>query len=236
MAYEHYILTKFNLGLYSNPNKRRVKVKPDVWMEHRLSLFEKVTLSSIKNQSCQNFSWLLLVDKHTPEKFIRRMEDFNYSNIKICCNDWEITNGNFDIITTRIDNDDAFHVDFIKEIQHKYAELDGESKPFGISFPLGYIMDLKFNQIIVQKCRTNNCPSLVAMGDKQNFKTCRVNHSRFPSKFRTFFIHKSEPFWLVTIHSHNLRNHRLRKHFRKSQEKNIPDSILLKFGISKSRK
>lgn len=239
--YRHYILTKFNTGLYSNLDKR-IKIKPNVWMEHRLSLFEKFTLPSMMNQSCQNFSWLLSVDKQTPEKFIYRIRDFGYQSIKICFDSFEMNintyeHSNFDIITTRIDNDDAFYVDFVKEIQCEYAKLVNESRPFAISFPLGYAMDLKSNQAIIFKSFKNNCPTLVC--NNQNFISVRgCEHVRISSRYRTFYIKEFEPYWLLTIHSHNLCNQRIkqnRANWKKKKVK-ITNSILSKFGITNVRK
>jgi hypothetical protein len=252
-TYKHYILTRFNAGLYSNPISVPPRLKNlDDWLKHRLILFEKFTLPSMMNQSCQNFSWMLLVDKLTPEKFIYRIENFGYSNIRICYTSTDIysptisntqmwgidtyEHSNLNIITTRIDNDDAFHVDFVKEIQRKYAKLVNESKPFIISFPLGYVIDLKVNQIISYGYRRNNCLSLVASCNKKNFMSvfCCSPPGLF-SKYKTFFVHKSEPYWLIIIHSQNLGTQKLLQRFTKPRQK-ISNSILSTFGISKSGK
>lgn len=243
MAFKHYVLTKFNLGLYSNPDKR-IKIKPDVWMEHRFQLFEKYTLPSMVNQSCQNFSWLLLIDKQTPKRFIDRIENFGYSNIKICYKDWRITtckHHDFDILTTRIDNDDAFHTDFIKKIQCEYIKQI-DSKPFVISFLSGYLMDLKSNKIILRNWNTNNCPTLVTSGKQGVFKSVRSDHTKLRTKYKTFHIQRFEPYWLLTIHSQNLCNDKmLRKYLSASKKKKkkkmrkISDSILQEFGILKSK-
>lgn len=247
MAYKHLILTRFNAGLYSKPDKRKFK-KLDAWMEHRISLFENFTLPSIMNQSCQNFSWRLLVDTLTPKKFIRRIENFGYSNIKICYTGisiysrtlsdaqvWGIDtykHDDFDILTSRIDNDDAFHVNYVKEIQNSYTKLVNKSKPFVISFPLGYDMDLKLNRIRKHNYRTNNCLTLVVSCNKQDFRSVFCYYPpALMAKYRTFPIRKSEPYWLIIIHSQNLGNQKYRKGFTDWDRMKITDSILARFGI-----
>lgn len=248
MAYKHYILTRFNAGLYDESFKLKDKISPDAWMEHRLALFEKFTLSSIMNQSCQNFSWILLFDEKTPKEFIHRIEDFNYANIKIHYTDtniysFDISNSeiwgietynhnNFDIITTRIDNDDAFHFNYINAIQEKYSDLISETKPFVISFPLGYILDLKSNRIVVYKYAINNCPSLISSCSKQNFKSVFCHfHAELVTKYKTFFIRKSKPYWMVIIHSQNLSIRKLLIRFNKLIKEDMSDLIKSKFGL-----
>lgn len=245
MGFKHYILTRFNAGLYSKPNK----IDLNIWMEHRLSLFEKFTLPSMINQSCQNFSWLLLIDKLTPKKFIDKLENFKYSNIKICYTDvsiyssniddpkiWEIAlckQDNFDIITTRTDNDDIFHKNYVEEIQRKYSKLLDIEKPFVISFPLGYVLDLESRQIVPFNYPGNNCPSLVSLGNERDFKSvfCFV-HTLIRKRYKTFIVQKSKPFWLNIVHSKNLGS-ACRQHFCRSKNRKTLDSILLEFGITK---
>jgi len=70
--FRHYILTRFNTGLYRRTEG--LTVSPDEWMEHRLRLFTSLTLPSIRGQSCQDFTWLVLMDRRTPERDIRTLE------------------------------------------------------------------------------------------------------------------------------------------------------------------
>lgn len=57
MKFKHYILTRWNLldsktDIYNNP----LIENPERWMQHRMELFEKYTLPSLKSQTCQNFT------------------------------------------------------------------------------------------------------------------------------------------------------------------------------------
>ncbi|MBE3101816.1 MAG: hypothetical protein IMZ47_06050 [Firmicutes bacterium] len=251
MSFKHYILTRFNAGLYGTPDtlSKQNKIDPDAWMEHRLLLFEKFTLASIKNQSCQNFSWLLLMDGLTPKRFIQRIEKFNYPNIKICYTDVSIYSSNmgdpkiwgievykqndFNIITTRIDNDDVFHKDYVKEIQCQYTKALTVVKPFVISFPLGYVLNLETGQIVPYTYGGNNCPSLVSLGNEQDFKSVFCcEHTAIRKKYKTFTVQESKPFWLDVVHSRNLGT-AVRQHFHKSKDRKMLATVMAEFGIKK---
>ncbi len=58
--FRHHILTRFNTGLYKRAAE--LTVSPQQWMEHRLRLFTTLTLPSIIGQSCQDFTWLVLME------------------------------------------------------------------------------------------------------------------------------------------------------------------------------
>jgi hypothetical protein len=62
--FKDYITTRFNAALYSPEAK--IRISADEWMQHRIRLFTRFTLPSIMSQSCQNFTWLVLVDRQTP--------------------------------------------------------------------------------------------------------------------------------------------------------------------------
>jgi hypothetical protein len=79
--FRHYILTRFNVGLYIAGAE--LNVSPQQWMEHRLRLFVALTLPSIAGQSCQDFTWLVLMDPQTPEPFIRSLESCGYPNMRL---------------------------------------------------------------------------------------------------------------------------------------------------------
>lgn len=61
----HYLLTRFNLALWIE-DKNGAAIDREEWLKRRMALFETFCLPSVKNQSCQNFSWILLVDANTP--------------------------------------------------------------------------------------------------------------------------------------------------------------------------
>lgn len=208
--FSHYILTRFNAGLYKRGAE--LSVSPGQWMEHRLRLFTLLTLPSIMGQSSQDFTWLILMDRQTPDSDIRTLENAGYPNMKLIYpapgkSPWlqGIASGEYDLITTRIDNDDAFHRDTVQTIQQTWrTEREHRSKPWLIVFPFGLILDLPTRQACLMEYRANNCPSLIEDG-REPRTIWQWDHSRIPAEVRRRCI-QDKPYWLQTVHSQNLRN------------------------------
>lgn len=134
MELQHFLLTRFNLLLWRQ-DKEGGKVRTTKWLEHRFLLFEKYCLPSIKNQTCQNFEWIVLFDSMTPERFKARIE----SHQKECPqlkpvfvepeNGWrfaEIFRTEIvkrliakRVISTYLDNDDALNVRFVEDLRQR---------------------------------------------------------------------------------------------------------------------
>ncbi|HNS20154.1 MAG TPA: glycosyltransferase [Sedimentisphaerales bacterium] len=208
--FRHYILTRFNTGLYG-PNPR-IRVAPDEWMDHRMRLFTTISLPSMAGQSCQNFTWLILMDGQTPEHYIRALERAVCRNMKIIYLDpgqprWlrDLAPGPYDLITTRMDNDDAFHRDAVQAIQDAWRAKHAEqTKPWLIVFPFGLILSLADRKMYVMEYWFNNCPTLVE--DSHDPGTVyRWQHSEIPPTVPRHFL-KDRPSWLQVVHSQNLLN------------------------------
>ncbi|WP_443688946.1 glycosyltransferase, partial [Paraprevotella xylaniphila] len=84
----HYLLTRFNLPLW-NKDKRGLVTRDEVWLEDRCRLFEQYTLPSVLQQSCKDFTWVVLFDGDTPPVYRERVkgwaercENFKYVPVK----------------------------------------------------------------------------------------------------------------------------------------------------------
>jgi hypothetical protein len=138
----HFIVTKYNLSLYSDPDRRyQVGGDPDRWMEQRFRLFSTFTVPSLMGQSRQDFTWFVFVDQKTPAGFIQQLEDVaaGFPSMRLVPLDRrqvefltsEVRHSGARVaITSRIDNDDAWHKDYVRYVQ------DGE-------FPLGTLVDFQ---------------------------------------------------------------------------------------------
>ncbi|MBP7051438.1 MAG: hypothetical protein KBE65_10525 [Phycisphaerae bacterium] len=208
--FRHYILTRFNADLYDPAAK--LKISREEWMDHRMRLFTTITFPSLAGQSCQDFTWLLLMDRRTPEHYLRVLEGAGYPNLKLVYCDpgrapWlqDLEPGGHDLITTRIDNDDAFHRDAVKAIQDAWRAKHAEqTKPWLIVFPFGLILDLADRKMYVMEYWFNNCPTLVE--DSHDPGTVyRWQHSEIPPTVPRHFL-KERPSWLQVVHSQNLLN------------------------------
>ncbi|WP_051227980.1 glycosyltransferase [Gillisia sp. JM1] len=59
--FQHYILTRFNLRAEDwTTTKNNEKVLTEEWLEERFDLFENYCFSSVRNQTNQNFKWLVV--------------------------------------------------------------------------------------------------------------------------------------------------------------------------------
>jgi len=208
--FKHYILTRFNTGLY-NP-KTLVQIPPDQWMEHRLRLFTTIAYPSIAGQTCQNFTWLILMDRQTPDRYIRELESSGYPNMQLIYPvDGQIAwlqgfaPGRYDLITKRIDNDDAFHRDAAKTLQATWRTQHAErQKPWVMIFPFGLIMDLTDRRVWFMEYWINNCPTLVESSENPG-TIWQWYHYQIPRKVKKHYI-EDKPYWLQMIHTQNLQN------------------------------
>ncbi len=113
-------------------------VLTDEWLKHRLNIFNNYCLPSVVSQTNRNFLWLIYFDSTTNETV--RQQNANLENqypglIKIiyadgyndflkrnCSDILSFCSGEEDhVITSRLDNDDIIHKDFVKKIQENYS-------------------------------------------------------------------------------------------------------------------
>lgn len=139
--FNHFIITRFNLKqtIWVN-DKLGDTVNDEHWLNERFALFEQYCFPSIKNQTEKQFKWLVYFDSDTPGIFKQKNEhlqrifksyipiyvasfsEFETKLPQTICELKEATK-NY-VITTRLDNDDAFHKDAVKVIQNHFIEED----------------------------------------------------------------------------------------------------------------
>lgn len=142
----HVVATKFGIGVFN-----------EQWLEYRQELFEVLTLPSMDAQSERNFVWILGIDRDMPERFRSRMDeiastrpyirllelelfgDFEPEVIEWCRKE-AAAQGKGHILSTRIDNDDALHVDLVGELHRHARALLGERRalPAAITATTGF--------------------------------------------------------------------------------------------------
>jgi hypothetical protein len=120
-------------------------------MDHRLRLFERFCFPSIESQTEQNFTWLVFLHPRTDRSDIRRLArlqnrrffemafteqcDKQYLSSIAC----SYADADDLLITTRFDNDDALHSDYMRRVQKTLA---GTSIRW-LNFDQGLRMDYK---------------------------------------------------------------------------------------------
>jgi hypothetical protein len=209
--FRHYIITVFNMSTY-DPASPIFKTA-DKWTEHRIKLFATFTLPSVIGQTCQNFTWFLLVDERTPWLYKQMLESIKYKNLKIlytqCANIdhvhickkilENIEPGDYDLITTELDSDDAIHRDTVQKIQYWYAP---RPESWMIVFPHGLILDLPEKQLFVMEYQ-HHLPTLIENTFNAQTVYYREN-SEIPVKVREHIF--GTPYWLQVVHSKNAGN------------------------------
>lgn len=143
--FHHFILTRFNIQLFRH-DKHGHAIDSKSWLEERINLFETYTLPSIIGQSCQDFTWILLVDSKTPAVYRERLMDYRKQCPQITyisCEGkygWRFANIFQQVVgkllkekgakvgdhclTTYFDNDDCLNKDYIKDIHDILLQND----------------------------------------------------------------------------------------------------------------
>lgn len=129
----HILTTRFNIVWKAGP------VTDTKWMNHRMELFERFCVPSVREQSSKKFHWLILIREGTPQKNKHQIENLVSGcpfPVKILETPttgdvWSIhdkvVNGyleNIDvdwIIASRVDNDDALGIDYIAKMQQSFS-------------------------------------------------------------------------------------------------------------------
>ena len=211
-SFEHFIITRFNV-----PLPWASRGWDDNWLKSRIRLFEDFCYRSVMGQSCQAFKWLVLFDQQSPE-YLRDLVDkyseyenfvpvymSTFSQEELC----NIIREHLDklpeyLITTRLDNDDAIHKDFISVVQQHF---DAQELLF-LNFLKGYRWHE--GKIYSKDLSSNMFLSLVEKIQKnENFKSvCCGNHTRI-NEVGTILDISGFPAWLMVIHDDNLLNKRV---------------------------
>lgn len=206
----HYLITRFNTGLYrrkGQKTRRGAVIEPEKWMIERFRLFEKYTVPSILNQSCKDFTWLVGFDRATPMAYIMRAKE--YCTVLLGDNTRQeaikhIGSGGT-VITSRVDNDDALHTDYIGNVQSFYHRKQRS----GIYvFPVGWIYKPSGDKLYHVRYPRNpflsrveknvkNLKTVYEWGHVELFKKKAVKFTRIEGKGH---------MWLQVIHKSNLAN------------------------------
>ena len=206
--FDHWLVTRFNVPFNSYPGRST----NSVWLEHRLSLFEKYCLPSVSCQSCQEFRWLVLFDYQTPlgimSKILTQQRDFPFYPLLVGT-DWiresasylaRISRSGY-LLTTRLDNDDAIHQDYMKVMQAGFRE-----RPFEfLEFPWGLKLEESRRKLYKLKYKSNPFLTLVERVT-DNVKTVYCCNHRQAAKFGPIRQLKLKNAWLQIVHLQNLMN------------------------------
>lgn len=215
--FDHYLITRFNLR---NPEwavtKNNESLLTDEWMQDRLWLFRNFCFPSVAAQSTKNFKWLIYFDTTTPEKYKTEIEQLvsDHNNILVFYIDGM---GNFYpeiqkyisehskskpfLITSRIDNDDTIHKDFILEIQKQFKSQEYRV----IDVIKGYSLQVKPTVMLGKKEHIFN-PFISLIERNENPQTIWSNDHNIWKKERRITQVTHKRLWIAVIHEKNKVN------------------------------
>lgn len=218
---KHFIGTRFNLkSVEWKTTKSGNLVLTNEWLDQRFYIFENYCLPSIKNQSNLNFKWCIFFDSDTPEKYKQKI--FSISRefpviypifiesmeiLKESFKDFiikNISNTDSHIITTRIDNDDIIHQDFVAIIQSLFQPkalcVIDMQKGYQVS------VDTQYPEIRLYTHPFNAFISVV-----ENTKSFDTVFSRMHYGWKnekSIISYKRKRMWMELSHRENYVNHR----------------------------
>jgi hypothetical protein len=213
---QHFVITRFNLrAAYSGTDRQGLQVLGPDWMRERIDLFERYCLPSMVHQVNQNFTWLVLLDEATDPEFVARVESHQAGfpamrtlRLPPIEDDREIGQRVTELVqdrtelllTTRLDNDDAFHERAVETLQAK-----ARKKREFLNFRVGWTQDgttawLRFHKyghfITLAEPRTRE-PFLTVHNGLAHGRSKQLAPVRQIAR---------EPFWLETVHGRNVMN------------------------------
>lgn len=223
--YRYFILTRFNLALWSK-DKNNQPTRTIEWLEQRFKLFETFCLPSVNNQSEKDFKWIVLFSNDTPDIYRARIDKyadeckmfmpyfisplkgrFFVSIFKKIVASLSETGDT--LITTYLDNDDALHKDYVKEVRQLSARV--EDRTF-ISFVYGLQYFTRWGIATRVPYRNNHFISFVEKhcGDDGIRTVFGYGSHTCVGKYKgTHTLYVGEPEqakWLEIVHDTNMDN------------------------------
>ncbi|MCM8570484.1 putative rhamnosyl transferase [Gramella jeungdoensis] len=216
---KHFLITRFNLrAAHWQTSKTGNPVLTEDWLKKRFFLFETYCLPSVVNQTQQNFTWLVFFDTHTPTEYRRRaiqiskeypnffpvfidgiesLKDSSIEEIKK-----EITPSDDYIITSRLDNDDIIHKNYIKTIQCLFQPLDKTV----IDLRIGYQATLGEPYSQIRNVYNIFNPYISLIESVDNFKTVFHRQHKDWKNSNSVIIYEDQRLWCEVVHHENVLN------------------------------
>ena len=221
--FKHYLITRFNLTTPGwETTKRNERILDEAWYKNRFDLFEKYCLPSVAGQLNQNFTWCILLDIITPDRYRERIRisTGHAKNIRLFYIDGmkemaqtfqeflktDITPGTETIISTRLDNDDMIHRDFVQIVQDIVKRHHSSNQRLVIDLPTGWQLNLEHTLYEVRKIRSSFNPFIsvaAPVGDNESVLT--RTHQQWSAE-KNVISFDQQRLWVEIVHSKNKVN------------------------------
>ena len=221
---KHFLVTRFNLTLDSwKTAKDGQKVLTDAWLSHRFWLFERYCLPSVMNQSNQDFIWCVFFDVSTPQAYRSRIAELSlaYDNfVPVYIDGFEalldafqgfvaahLDHGERYVITSRLDNDDLIHREFIDTVQRlSHGADNGADGVRVIDLRKGYQLSIETEHMELRKGSNPFGPFISVVEDAANFRTVLSRMHRDWRDARDVVVFDAKRLWIELVHEKNKLN------------------------------
>lgn len=215
----HFLVTRFNLRVSDWETTRGGgKVLTDEWLTERFRLFETFCLPSVKNQSDQDFRWCIYFDITTPAVYRDKIEQIAaaYPVIRLFYIDGiEALQPAFQssvrstvdadtkfVITSRLDNDDLLHRDFIKEIKRLFQPVHQTV----IDIRCGYQLCIENKQAELRYLTNRFNPFISLIEDVSKSETVLSRMHRAWEEAEHIIVVDDQRLWIELVHQSNKLN------------------------------
>lgn len=220
-----FILTRFNLRLWP-ADKHKHSTRTDLWLQQRFELFERYCFPSVRNQSVQDFEWIVLFDVETPLPYRKRVESYRqtftpftpylvpatsapyFARVFQQIIATKVTAGDR-VVTVYLDNDDALRFDYLEEVK-RLAGLVPDKTFISFAHGLQYVTSLnmathlsfKTNHFIsfVEICQSpEQLRTVFGYGSHMTIEQHKDTHVCYAGN-------PNRPAWLEVVHTTNVIN------------------------------
>ena len=197
----HFIITRF-LTKFSSNNEIKKLLLTEKYIKNGIRVMEKYLFPSLENQSCKNFTWILMVGDKANKTYVETLLNLKANSFeskvlykKDIKNYVRNRSKGFDVlITTRIDYDDIIYYDAVNDVRkainiHKpfllygynrgiiYFELDGKYYDFYSMSNRGCLAI--FTSLIVFLNRVNDSYTIYDIGDHTKIRSQILKNFKF---------------------------------------------------------
>jgi len=193
---KHLVITRFNVPL-------GWAEMDEAWTESRIRLMSTYTQPSLEAQTCQAFTWVVLMDPDREDLRDQMMREFPAAVLAF--ERWQVTVARLapsgtDLLTTRVDSDDMLGPDYVRRAQKL-------SKPGHVlNFRRGHKLDVEAREVYESSMMNSPFQSYREIAsDKTKTIYSLGNHSHVHKKFPTVHddIYRA---WCEVVHGGNICN------------------------------
>ena len=198
---DHFLLTRFNVRTEYGPEEG---VSP-AWMARRLELFRRFCAPSVAAQSVRDFRWMIFIDDGTAPDHRRAIQIAAPRAELVPLPAWSDEAARIAVdtrrrasrvVTTRLDNDDAIHGDFLR--------IARQAPPGRfVEFLRGFIYDTRVRSLYQHTLPAN--PFLSYVSDLPLTIVHQGNHRLTAQKGPVLTL-REPAAWLQVIHGDNVSN------------------------------